>query len=89
MKNSKIVSIGGLTPEEIADAREAAEVVAEVIYWWNRSERAWVVQKLNAAGHQVGPSEYLGNCGVKAARRFALGLAQVQSTTGDIPVRKD
>jgi len=53
------------------------ETVALVERWYNREERAWVIQLKNAAGFQVGESEYVSadNGGKAIAKHRAEELA--------------
>lgn len=48
--------------------------VDHIGYWYNRSERAWVIQALSVEGYQVGASEYIGS-GKEDALEVAAEMA--------------
>jgi len=51
------------------DHAEIDETPVAVDRWYDRSERAWILRFVNAAGEQVGSAEWCGN-GRKAADKI-------------------
>lgn len=56
------------------DLPELDPVPVRVGYWYDRADRAWVVELVNARGEGLGEALYVGN-GKAAALALARGLA--------------
>lgn len=62
------------------------ETPDHVEVWYNRSERAWVVQLMTVEGYQIGASEYVG--AGNGGREYAFELAAEWAAEHGVEVRR-